>query len=441
MASGTRSGKQPASVAPDEDTVASPSQQLASQQLAIRAFTPEQDAALDQRFNDINSSAVANTNSINQLRAEFAQTNTVLTELMEQMRLMNERLDRQQQTSSSPIIPSIETSPPAQSAAPAAPAAPPLPPNPLQMTSPHQVLKTQVLKPKDVGLFNPDVADEHGLGPVATISSDTVYRDIYTWVERLKDLVHVHDPDDVKQVIQPCLRGSAATWWIAELTDEDRRKLRAADLQRWYSLLIKRFKIQTSVAISRITSSSYSPQDLTRGSPRIWIHQMLHYAKAAEMDSTFNQLILIWNRFDANLRKDIPMPKPTTRLVDFLEQIDAMYPTWVDIKKQGSYGGSRHFQPQGLQPHGFQPQGPYQDRRRDPPQDPQRNQSQNPGQSQAGPPNRNVQFERRPRIWRGKEHSKDGYSYMVDICDDGTPRWVDEDPEDPDNDNGHAEYG
>ena len=414
MPAGTRAaGKLPAAMDPEGDdiTAASSAEQ---QQLTIRAFSPEQESDLDRRFNHINATIVAHK----------ADNDAKFDEIL--------RLLRQQQTSSSPILPSIETSPTAQSAAPAAPAAPPLPPNPPQMTS-----RQQVLKPKDVGLFNPDVADEHGLGPVATVSSDTVYRDIYTWVERLKDLVYIHGSDDVKQVIQPCLRGSAATWWIAELTDEDRRKLRAADLQRWYSLLIKRFKIQTSVAISRITSSSYSPQDLTRGSPRIWIHQMLHYAKAAEMDSTFNQLILIWNRFDANLRKDIPMPKPTTRLIDFLEQIDSMYPTWVDIKKQGSYGGYRHYQP-----HGFQPQGPpYQDRRRDPPQDPQRNQSQNPGQSQAGPPNRNVQFERRPRIWRGKEHSKDGYSYMVDICDDGTPRWVDEDPEDPDNDNGHAEYG
>ena len=180
----------------------------------------------------------------------------MIAELVAEVRLLRQdRLDQQQQTSSSPIIPSVETSPPAQSQAPPAP---PLPPNPPQMTSPHQVLKIQVLKPKDVGLFNPDVADKHGLSPVTTVSSDTVYRDIYTWVERLKNLVHIHGPDDVKQVIQPCLRGSAATCWIAELTDEDRRKLRstASDLQRWYSLLIKRLKIQTSVAISRITSSS-----------------------------------------------------------------------------------------------------------------------------------------------------------------------------------------
>ena len=264
MPAGTRAaGKQPATMDPEggnDDNTASPSEH---QQIAIRAFSPEQESDLDRRFNDINAT----------ITASHANLTAIMAELATQVARLTERIDQQQTTS--PILPSVETSPPAQ-------------PNPSQITLPHQVLKTQVLKPKDVGLFNPDVAEEHGLGPVATVSSETVYRDIYTWVERLKDLVHVHGSDDVvRQVIQPCLRGSAATWWIAELTDEDRKKLRNADLQRWYSLLIKRFKIQTSVAISRITSSSYSPQDLSR-SPRIWIHQMLHYAKAAEMDSTFN---------------------------------------------------------------------------------------------------------------------------------------------------------
>ena len=79
---------------------------------------------------------------------------------------------------------------------------------------------------------------------------------------------------------------------------------------------------------------------------------MLHYAKAAEMDSTHNQLTIIWNRFNAALRRDIPMPKLYTRLTDFLDQVDAMYPTWIDIKKESAY-----------QQHGFQPQGPYHDRR------------------------------------------------------------------------------
>ena len=65
--------------------------------------------------------------------------------------------------STADIVPSIESPNPPQQ------------PSPPQMTS-HQ----QVLKPKDVGFFNFDVSDEHGLGPVATVSSDIVYRDIYT---------------------------------------------------------------------------------------------------------------------------------------------------------------------------------------------------------------------------------------------------------------------
>ena len=81
---------------------------------------------------------------------------------------------------------------------------------------------------------------------------------------------------------------------------------------------------------------------------------MLHFAKAAEMDSTYNQLTIIWNRLDANLRKDIPIPKPGVRLANFLDQIDAMYPIWVDIKKIGGY---RQY---------FQAQGPYQGRRDSP---------------------------------------------------------------------------
>ena len=205
------------------------------------------------------------------------------------------------------------------------------PPHPpiLQRSDPAETPPTsyrQILKPKDVGFFNPDTPDEHGLGPVATVGSETVYRDIYTWVERLKDLMHTYSPDEVKWIIQPCLRGSAATWWIAELTDEDRRKLQDSELYRWFSLLIKRFKLQTSVALSRLLSQSYSSYDLSR-SPRIWIHQMLHYARAAEIDLLFNQLTIIWNGFDANLRRDIPMPKPHTRLAEFLDYIDVMYPT------------------------------------------------------------------------------------------------------------------
>ena len=371
--------KQPTATA-DSDPSSDPTspQEESSTTIVLRGFTPEQDTMLQTRFDALNT-------------AIDAKIDDRFDKMMLQLKnwMSAEKSDAAQHAAQHAAQP------------PADPPAPPTPaPDVLEtIETPHPptlqrsyLAETpptsyrQMLKAKDVGFFNPDTPDEHGLGPVATVGSETVYRDIYTWVERLKDLMHTYGPDEVRWIIQPCLRGSAATWWIAELTDEDRRRLRDSELHRWFLVLIKRFKLQTSVALSRLVSQSYSSYDLSR-SPRIWIHQMLHYARAAEIDSPFNQLTIIWNRFDANLRRDIPMPKPHTRLADFLEQIDAMYPTWVDIKKSG------------YRQHGFQP--------RDPQRDPQRDSQRNPhppSQRDTHPPqsrSRGFPYEHRAKAYHG----------------------------------------
>ena len=381
--------------------------------VALREFTPEQNTILQTRFDSLNAAIDAKIeyrfDKMMKTLENWMSGNAAQNAAQHQDAAQNQGPSTAPPIPDPPIIQSIET---------------PHPPQRQTYFEAPLTSRLPMLKPKDVGIFNPDVSDEHGKGPVATISNETVYRDIYTWVERLKDLVHLHGSDDVRHVIQSCLRGSAATWWIAELTDEDRKKLRNAELQRWYSLLISRFKMQTSVALTRLISSSYSMRDLDRP-PRIWIHQMLHYAKAAEMDSTYNQLSIIWNRLDAALRKDIPMPKPHTRLIDFLDQVDAMYPTWFDIKKS-SY-----------RQHGFQPQGPYQDRKQDPQSPQQRNPPPTTSQSQSHD-RRGVRFENRPKMFLGKENGKANYAYMVDPSPDGTPQWADEDPDEHVEDDDYA---
>ena len=72
MASNTRSGKQQASAEPEDG----------NQQLAIRAFSPEQDAELDARFNTINSNTVANRNTIAELSAKYDNMNAKIDQLI-----------------------------------------------------------------------------------------------------------------------------------------------------------------------------------------------------------------------------------------------------------------------------------------------------------------------------------------------------------------------
>ena len=225
----------------------------------------------------------------------------------------------------------------------------------LENNSLHQSHQ-QVLCPNNVGFFHPDVPDVHGPGPVVAVGSDMIYRDIYIWVDMLSELVNISSTENITQVIQPCLRGSAAIWWLVELTSEEREKLREASLERWSSILIKRFGLPESVAsekfessrytpksvaLKRFDSSWYTPQDLAQP-PRVWIHQMIQYSKAADIyDLDFDLLLLaIWVHFDLNLRVDIPIPRTNTTLIEFLEKVDDAYPLWI-AKSRGYFGGFR----------------------------------------------------------------------------------------------------
>lgn len=120
-------------------------------------------------------------------------------------------------------------------------------------------------------------------------------------------------------------------------------------------------------------------------------------------------------------QEQLAQPSPTTLLSDFLKDVDAKTTVWQNRANELNQQQTRASQGQ------------------DRPRDSHRGAaSAGPTQPSATDGSKHVQFDRRPRIWRGKEHSKDGYSYMVTTLDDGTPQWEDEDPDDADD---HADYG
>lgn len=83
-------------------------------------------------------------------------------------------------------------------------------------------------------------------------------------------------------------------WYSTELTDLERDLLRDSDLDRWYTTLINRFKIRTSMALSHLISRIYDMQDLRNNvNPRIFMTEMLYLARAANLTSTYNQLVMI----------------------------------------------------------------------------------------------------------------------------------------------------
>ena len=207
-------------------------------------------------------------------------------------------------------------------------------PPPDDLTKPESTPVAKTTKASDIGFFDPEHQDGVSLGAVATAGKHVIYRDVYVFVDRLKDLANTkpHTYLSVKNTISSCLRGSALMWYTNELTDLEKTLLRSTDLDKWYTTLIDRFKAKTPVAMAYLTSSTYSFNEVRNNiPPRVWIQEMLHFARAADMTHTINQLTIIWNRLHAHLRRDIPMPTASTTLGQFLQQIDEKTPIWIDL--------------------------------------------------------------------------------------------------------------
>ena len=267
---------------------------------------------------------------------------------MREVRLL--RQERQYTSSSSPILPTTESSPLAQSAAL------PAPPPPTSW-NPYKTL----LRAEDVGFFDPDfkAEQEHGKtipGPVVNAGKHAYYLDVFVFVDRLNELKRKYGPERVQDVIPSCLWGSALTWWTTEVDESAKTILEASkDLDPWINTLIKHFRTNPAMALAAFTKSRYSLQDLHRGmSPRTWIHGQLSLARSADLGSTYNQLTMIWNQMQPYFQEQLAQPLPSTKLSDFLVDVDAKTAAWQnranEINRQHARASHQQDRPQN--PHG-----------------------------------------------------------------------------------------
>ena len=100
------------------------------------------------------------------------------------------------------------------------------------------------LRPDDIGFFNPR-AD--GDGPVVR-EKHVTFRDVFVFVDRLKEMKRRYNEEQVLKVISSCLKGTAINWHTAELSEFERVVLETATLEQWIKLLVRRFKEDTGEA-------------------------------------------------------------------------------------------------------------------------------------------------------------------------------------------------
>ena len=161
------------------------------------------------------------------------------------------------------------------------------------------------------------------------------YKNVYVFVNRFKNQVKQHDHEQIKNVIYNCLRDDANYWFTYEFDDFIKKTLCHASLNFWYSQLIIRFKFKTTTIIQEITSQTYNLNKMKIDiNSRNWIMHMLRQIKIAELIFNYNQLIMIWNRFDVIFRRDIFEFTKRIFLRQFMKQIDNKKFIWIKMIKR-----------------------------------------------------------------------------------------------------------
>ena len=150
--------------------------------------------------------------------------------------------------------------------------------------------KLPEFKAEDIGYFDPDIDKSYGEGSIVSVGKNTYYRDVYAFIDRLKDMEG--QCSNLPRLVSTCLHGIALSWYTLELDSDYKTLLMDGSMKVWCNKLIARFKQPTSDALRQLEAEKYTFQDAAKGrSPRAFVQSIMYLGKAAEITTLHNLLI------------------------------------------------------------------------------------------------------------------------------------------------------
>ena len=129
---------------------------------------------------------------------------------------------------------------------------------------------------------------------IVNVKKHVFYRDVYTFVDRLKNMTISKESDKLRNIISQCFKEFALIWHSTKLSDLKKDMLREASLSMWYNVLTKRFKKRTFVALTNIQFFRYIMKNARKHKNlRIFAQKLFKHVNTANMMSMHNQMFMI----------------------------------------------------------------------------------------------------------------------------------------------------
>ena len=188
-------------------------------------------------------------------------------------------------------------------------------------------------KTNDVEYFDLEYEGLANMGSsIVNVDRHVFYRDVYVFVNRLKNMTSLRDDQKLRTVVSQCLREFALIWHFMKLSELEKARLRNSNLNVWYESLIARFKKRTSIALSRLQRERYTMTNIKQQkNSRLFTQNIFRYAKTAKMSSTYNSISIAWNNLNWEFRRDISKPNSHTTIRLFLDQLNSKLNIWFEM--------------------------------------------------------------------------------------------------------------
>ena len=191
-------------------------------------------------------------------------------------------------------------------------------------------------KSKDIGFFDSKYEKSaHIDDSIVNADRYVFYRDVYVFIDRLKNMTSLREKNKLRIVISQCLRGTALIWHSAKLSDFEKNLLRnRATLINWYDALIVRFKKRASETLEKLQRLRYIMTDARNArNSRLYAQKIFRHARSIELDSVFNQLIMTWSNLDWKFRQHVSESNSDVTIRQFLEELNKRVEVWYDMIK------------------------------------------------------------------------------------------------------------
>lgn len=196
-------------------------------------------------------------------------------------------------------------------------------PTPTSATTLVPHTRTEIIKPKDIGYFDPKPYAE---STVSDSEHGPTIHDVYLFVNRLKEIASRTPNKPIP--VELSLRGIAMEWFHSELSPSERSKLHSISV--WTEALTRRFGPTTAEAMTAISNEHYTRNDAAnRREPAGYIQAIIRHGNAAALP-TRSTLALAYQNVDPELRCDLNDPTDAS-VSSFIKDMESKKPIWFDL--------------------------------------------------------------------------------------------------------------